>query len=238
MKRILIIIFIFGFAFAQSDTDAHGERIFTGSSFTEEETESESKSALAAVGLSILLPGAGEMYIGVRNAGLPLMIADGLILGSATAFAYGANWRTNEYKEFAAKHAGVHIEGKDSDFFKSVALYPNRDTYNYYRLLSERDESQLYPETDEWDWRWQSDNDQLKYYDIRTASEKNLRNFKIALGVAGINRLISVINVLRLVRGGAGWDFAAAAYPDGNMGIGVAISVSGELDLLNCKESK
>jgi len=179
------------------------EKIFSGSAFAEGSQKSETKSLSKAIGLSLLLPGMGERYLGMPSSGKYLTIGDGIIIGSAVSFAIVGAWKEQEYKTFAQKYAGVDPSGKDEEFFRIIGLYPDRDTYNYSQELYYRDDADLYPQTPEWNWVWRSEQDQLRYYDMRASAERMWRNFRIALGVAGINRLISTINVIRLYRGGA-----------------------------------
>ncbi|RKZ28331.1 hypothetical protein DRQ29_02075, partial [bacterium] len=81
-------------------------------------------------------------------------------------------------------------------------------------------------ETPEWNWLWRDEDSRVRYYNLRTDSERAFRNFKLALGTAAINRLISIINVLRLSKGGAGWDISAFTYPDGENNLGFSLKVN------------
>ncbi|MCD6595816.1 hypothetical protein J7L68_09125 [bacterium] len=224
----LVFFLIAGFVLAQSP--AQRERIFRGGSFSEDETSAKPKSIWKAVGFSLLIPGAGEMYLGAGKSGIPLTVADGFILSSGAYFAIKRNWLSSEYKTFAAKYACVSIDGKNDDFFRTIGLYPDRYTYNYIQRLYDRDEAITYPETPEWNWVWRDEDTQVRYYDLRTDSERAWRNFKIALGAAAVNRLISVINVIRLSRGGAGWNISACAYPDKADGLGVSVELKLNFD--------
>ncbi len=193
----------------------------------EEGVSGRARSLWKAVGLSLLLPGAGEFYLGLPRSGAPLALADGIAWSCAAGFAVWASWREDEYKTFAAEYAGVDIEGKDDKFFRTIALYQSRDDYNYYTLLAERSRGNLYPETDEWYWRWRSEDDMVRYYDIWSSSRRSWRNFKVALGIAALNRIISVINVVRLWRGGAGrWSMYVAPMPSPKGDAGVTIGVN------------
>ncbi|MCD6417237.1 hypothetical protein J7M00_00435 [bacterium] len=222
LSIIVVIVTYFTVVFAA------GGDIFRGERFDESDWSGSRKSTIKAVGLSLLLPGAGEMYLGDRKSSLPFMIADGVIWSLAAGFASYGFWQENQYKSYAQKYGGVVVSGKDDDFFRTIALYDSRDTYNYLALLYERGDAELYPENDEWNWNWRSEEQQLKYYDIWTSSEHSWQRFRICLAAAGINRLVSVINVLRLSRVGVGSpiDVSIATYPDRKNGLGVSISLS------------
>jgi len=228
MRKIILtlpILFLIT-AVVVAQSGAQRERIFSGNSFSEDETGAKRKSIWKAVGLSLLVPGSGEMYLGAGRSGVPFIAADGIIWGSGAYFVIKGYWLSSEYKTFAAKYADVSIDGKDSDFFRTIGLYPDRDTYNYIQRLYDRDESVTYPETPEWNWLWRDEDSRVRYYNLRTDSERAFRNFKLALGAAAINRLISIINVLRLSKGGAGWDISAFTYPDGENNLGFSLKVN------------
>jgi len=204
--------------------------IFKGDRFREDGWDKPVKSVWKAIGLSLLLPGAGELYLGDTRSAAVFMTADGAIWSFAIGFAVNATWRADEYKSYAAKYAGVDVNGKDDDFFRTIALYDNRDLYNYSLLLLERKWNILIPETPEWNWDWRSETNQLEYYDIWTSSERAWHNFRIALGVAALNRAISVINILRLARRGAlSWNVSLGTYPDADGNIGVSLNLSGNI---------
>ena len=215
-----IILIFWAFALAQNG------KIFRGDTFTEEDETRPQKNKWVAVGLSLLLPGSGEMYLGASKSGLPLMIADGGIWTFAAGFGVWGAWSESEYKSFAEKYGDVNVNGKDEEFFKLIALYDSRDTYNYYLLLTERRRSLLIPETPEWNWHWRSEEDQVKYYDLWTSSGRAWRNFRIVIGVAAVNRIISALNVLRIHRRGVPeWDVSLKAYPVEGERIGVSLTI-------------
>ncbi len=219
LQLILTILAIIGVA--------NAEKIFSGTSFAEDKTAGKRKNVTLAVCLSVLLPGAGETYLGAHSSAVPFFVAEGAIW---TAFAYNAysdKFTTDQYKAFASKYAGVNVYGKDDEFFKTVSLYESRDFYNYYLLVTTENRDALIPATDEWNWRWRDTGKQLQFYDMRTSAEKYERNTKIALGIAAIDRLISVINVLRLARGGAGWTINASPDYLGTPELGFKVSVEG-----------
>jgi len=207
------------------------EKIFKDDVFYEDEGSQSRKSVWSAVGLSILLPGAGELYLGHKNSAIIPLITEGIILTSAASFATFALWKEDEYRSFAAKYAGIDNTGKDEEFYRLITLWESRDLYNYYLLLTERDEDILLPQNSEWFWEWRNDEDQLEFYDRWTSAERGWRNFRISLAAAGVNRLISVINVLRLSRmSSSKWQISAKSYPIEN-DLGFSISVSRDIDL-------
>ncbi len=169
-----------------------------GGDFLEEERiEDYGKSKWAAAALSILVPGAGQLYLGDKRAAGYFMAAEGAVWGTFTGLTVRGNWLKEEYRNYSAIHAGVHPEGKDDQFFEDVLMFGSQETYeNWYHLVY-RDEVETYPNTEEYFWEWTSDEEWDTYADIRSESETAYRNAKIALAAGLINRVISVVHVMR-----------------------------------------
>lgn len=169
-----------------------------GQSFVEEDwggVPARTKSKWSAVGLSLLYPGTGHLYLGDKYRSVPFLVAEGLTDVVIIVFAVKGYWQEQEYRWFAARYAGVNPEGKDDEYFRIIGKYQNMWQYNYITLLFERDRALLYPP--EFDWNWRSDEDRLKYRGIWESSNRAWRNWKISLGIAIANRIISAIDVLR-----------------------------------------
>jgi len=227
---ILLVLILGGGLFAKAL-----ENPFKGEAGVfDEDIEVERKpSKWTAAGLSLLLPGAGELYLGDSKSARLFLSAEGVIWAAYTGFTISGNWQKEQYHNYAAIHAGVRPEGKDDQFFEDVLRYPSRDSYNYWMHLVYRDQIPLYPETKNYFWAWESDEAQKKYGDIRASSERAYRSARTALGVALINRIISVVHVLRMDTqpsvdeasqspGITPRAFVAPA-PNGELGIGIAL---------------
>ena len=163
----------------------------------EEYSGAEMPSKWAAAGLSFLVPGAGQLYLGNKTRARYFLAAEGAIWGAFTGYTVYGNWQKEEYRNFAAIHAGAHPAGKDDSFFENLLDFQSRDEYNYWMHLIYRDEIPLYPTTDEFYWDWESDDAMDEYADMRSSSEKAYRSARTVLGVALINRVISVVDVFR-----------------------------------------
>jgi len=231
MKNYLIIALLLtvltGCLFAQAKDNPFQS---SGEIFEESEGE-KGPSRLAAAGLSFLLPGAGEMYLGDKRGAALFFSAEGAIWGTFAGFNIYGGWRKQEYRNFGAIHAGLDPEGKDDQFFEDVLYYQSRDDYNYWIHLVYRDEYPLYPETEEYFWEWQSDEVWDEYADIRSSSEVAYRRARTMLGVALINRVISVVHVLRMdIDSKEDPQIMPSAFifssPDGKTSIGLGVTGS------------
>ncbi|MCD6097824.1 hypothetical protein J7K18_02915 [bacterium] len=193
MKRSLTII-VFLLAFASSGiADVPWEK--------QEKTEKGAASLWKGIGLSLLLPGAGERYLEDKNTSSTFFITEGTLWGFIVFSKVKADWLFEDMKSYAGVYAGAYLEGKNKDFFKNLAFYNSRDEYNRSKLVQERDLSALYPETDEYFWRWESEKHRNRYRNLRNRHEEQYRNIKIAFGVLAFERVISALNTYRIYRG-------------------------------------
>ncbi|MBN2541517.1 hypothetical protein JXI42_01480 [bacterium] len=166
----------------------------------EEEGGTRKKKTSRALLLSLLLPGAGEYYLGAKNNAKLFWIAEGAIWTTFIGFQIYGTWEEDRYKSWAVDHAGINPNGKDKDYFQNISIYNDIEEYNYWTYLLERNQDELYPETPYWYWKWNSNDDRLYYKDLRHNAEKSFRNSNIMIGFAVLNRLLSGINVLRISR--------------------------------------
>ncbi|MBN1756045.1 hypothetical protein JW877_07515 [bacterium] len=163
-----------------------------------EEASSHKKKVSKALVFSLLLPGAGEYYLGNKNNAALFWVAEGAIwLTFASLQVYG-HWEEERYISWAISHAGIITQGKDKDYYQNIGLYDDIQDYNYWTYLFERDQDMLYPETADWFWKWDMPESRYYYRELRHNSEKAYRNSNIVIGVAILNRFLSGINVLRL----------------------------------------
>ncbi len=236
MRRCLFILLLLAFSasvFAQATPNPFGG---TGGFFDDDEPRDSGKSKWAAAGLSLLVPGAGEIYLGDKRAAGYFMAAEGAVWGTFAGLTIRGNWLKQEYRNYAAIHAGVQPQGKDDEFFEDVLRFSSRDSYNNWYHLVYRDQIPLYPETDEYYWEWTDNDEWDTYEDMRSKSETSYRNAKITLAAGLINRVISVAYVLRYqppetdVSDKGGLNLRPTAFtgtsPDGRMELGLGVSGS------------
>ena len=193
MKRLLIIIVLLLTLAPNGIADVPWEE--------PEETKKASGSLWKGIGLSLLLPGAGERYLGDKNTSYAFFITEGMLWGFIGFSTVKGDWLFEDMKSYAGVYAGAHPEGKDSDFFKNLAFYNSRDEYNRLKLIQGRDFSALYPETDEYFWRWESEECRTSYRNLRNRHEEQYRNIKMAFGTLAFERVVSALNVYRIYRG-------------------------------------
>lgn len=158
------------------------------------------KSKTKAALLSLLFPGAGEIYGGSEAKGKVFMFSEASLWIGFFAFrTYGA-WLKNDYKIYAASHAKVNLEGKSDNFFDQLAFYDSRDQYNQFAPLYYRGEKQPYPADDFWNWEWDSRDSRDYYRDLKNRSKGASRRALYMVGLSVVNRIVSVVDAMKTVR--------------------------------------
>jgi hypothetical protein len=165
----------------------------------------QGKSMGKALFLSLLVPGAGEQYLGNHARARTMYVTEA---GVWTTFAYfrvqGDN-RKDRYEEMAQMFAGVSGR-KDDDYYRALAYYLTSDDYNIdvmrdarFRYPYDRGKQLEYFEAngvfgdDAWEWR--NLGYQAEFRRTRTASKESYRRAVLTTGFAVLNRVVSLIDV-------------------------------------------
>lgn len=159
----------------------------------------QKKSVGKALLFSLLIPGAGEYYVGETSY---LKFFLGLeIVGWGTLFfnRYYYNSMQKDYMAFASLHAGVDKRNKDDQYWIDIGKYDDIYSYNNKRANQWRIE-ELYKVNKNNYWRWDSyDNRYIyDYKRLKSVSVKNREVF-ITVGIL-LNHLVSAVNAVRLAR--------------------------------------
>lgn len=155
------------------------------------------KSVHLAVGLSLLFPGMGELYVGDYNVGKYLTGSEiSLWLTYASLNFYG-RWIRDDARTFASINANINLSGKDDKYFVNIGNYSDIYQYNE-RKLQERKETQLYDPDSHYYWKWNSEENRLKYRSLRIKSDDVLNSTQFVLGAILANHIISAVNAGRL----------------------------------------
>ena len=158
------------------------------------------KSATKAAFLSLLLPGAGEIYAGSHTRGKIFLSVETSFWAGFFGFRTYGSWLKKDYQNYAASHAGANTAGKPDDFFDNLAYYDNRDEYNQFARLYHREDAEIYPENDLWNWEWDSPNSKSYYRNVKNRSKTAYRRALYMTGLSLVNRVVSVIDAMKAVR--------------------------------------
>jgi len=190
------------------------------------------KSKFLALGLSFVLPGAGQYY--TENKGKAVIygsIETAIWCGFVGLRQYG-KWKKEDYRAWAAFHAGADVNDKPDIYYEKLTYYDNLNEYNQLAPLYDGDEATLFPSTPEYYWNWDSNENRDRYRHLRNQSKNAYRSSLFMLGAAFINRILSGIDAYRAAGyyegdsefGMAGWDvYCQSAGPlwDGEVELGV-----------------
>lgn len=157
----------------------------------------EKKKPGTAILYSLLLPGMGELYADGYDSGIYFTAADVAIWGALFGFSIYGNWQEDNYRSFAVSNAGISNDGKTGTFYGDISNYNSVEDFNNEKYLN-RDFESVY-NTQTHYWNWNSNDKRKEYRQMWTSSEQAFNNVRFAVGALLLNRVISMINAVRLV---------------------------------------
>ena len=149
--------------------------------------------------MSLLIPGWGQHYAEAsarRNVYFGIEI--GLWLGYAGFTAYNS-WREEDYKTYAATHAGVNLEGKNNTYFIDVGNFDSIYEHNAYRL-QQRNFNKYYQDIDFYYWQWDSQASRDTFDRLRISADTAENRATFILGAIVANHIVSAIDAVWSVR--------------------------------------
>lgn len=208
VQIILSIIFIFQISFSQSNNDNQIKRyticnffenynLRSGSNDLDFNEKSSKKSVQLAVGLSLLLPGMGELYVGDYRLGKYLTGSEITLWLTYASLNFYGRWIRDDARTFASINANINLSGKDNKYFVNVGNYSDIYQYNE-KKLQERKDSQLYDPESHYYWKWNTEENRIKYRRLRIKSDDVLNSTQFVLGAILANHIISAVNAGRL----------------------------------------
>ena len=100
----------------------------------EDAPPAQKKSAGLAALYSLVLPGAGEMYVDGIDAGKYPLIAEGALWLTWGTMQYYGGWLQDDARRYAVVHAGVATTSADDLFYVNVSNFSNTYDYNDKKL--------------------------------------------------------------------------------------------------------
>lgn len=209
--------------------EAVSESAAVPSQMFQSEQEAGQKSVLVAIGLSLILPGMGELYAGNFSYGRYHLIADGVLWLGFGGLVLRADWIRDDARTFAAQHAGADFTGKGENFEVDVGNFGSVDEYNETRLRN-REYDRVYTGT-RYAWYWDTDENRARFKRLRIRSDEMYQGSKFVLGALIVNRLVSAFAAARSAsRSGKtpldGWRLEPTADGElfGTNGIGITLT--------------
>lgn len=183
--------------------------------------DGSAKSLGKALMLSLVMPGAGQQYLGNSGRARVMYVSEAAVWTAFAGFRVQGRMREDRYKEMARLYAGVAGE-MDDDYYIALAHYMSSEDYNIdvmreARLMYPDDrarqlayfESAGYFGDEAWAWESQAAREDFRL--TRTRSRESYRRAVLTTGFAVLNRVVSMIDVYLSYRlGGSG---RRAGYP-------------------------
>ena len=169
------------------------------------------KSVKKAVGLSLLLPGLGERYVGNTGRANVFHAVEAGIWAMWGFYRIQGELREDRYVEYAEIQGGASPAG-DADYYEHIGLWISLEEWHD---IVRRDARLRFPDDPEaqaeffetnkrYDvgeaWEWSNDDVRTEYRQLRSRSERSYRNARLFVGAALFNRFASMIDALALAR--------------------------------------
>ena len=154
----------------------------------------EVKSPRKAALLSLLLPGAGELYAGGGRSGRFFLFTEGASWTGLFAFRALESGRESTFKSFAAAHAGARPDRKPESYFDDLVLYQSIYDRNARAAFLDGDLAVLTPRTPENTWEWDSATS------LRAKATSARQKSLLFVGALVFNRFASAINAAHIAR--------------------------------------
>ena len=155
------------------------------------------KSIYKAVFYSALIPGAGEYYLGYKKKARYFFAAEALAWVGFFAFRTYGSWKEDDYIRYGNIHANAQLDDKSEEFHDWVGFYDNTEHFNSEGRVGDPERAYLPPDDPYWHWRWQSEEEQAIYRDLKNRSREAYRRANFMIGAMIFNRIISIIDTIR-----------------------------------------
>jgi hypothetical protein len=183
--------------------------------------DGSAKSLGKALMLSLVIPGAGQQYLGNTGRARMMYVSEAAVWTTFAGFRVQGRMREDRYVEMARLYAGVTGE-MDDDYCLALAYYMSSEDYNIdvmreARLIYPYDrqmqlayfEENGYFGDEAWEWESRGVREDFKL--TRTRSRASYRRAVLTTGFAVLNRLVSMIDVYLSYR--LGHSERSAGYP-------------------------
>lgn len=206
MRFILLVLFAVTASFSQIVI-----------SVDENVSRNHDKSLFLGLGASALLPGMGELYLGEQKMVRPFVWVDAALWITAIgSYVIGNRYITSAH-DYAVRHAGLNTNSKDVSLLNTVGDYRSRggvdgqnsspdmnEDYNQAMIRSGKKIDDEFDSSILWDWG-SSDNpestEHIDEYKERLSHYRISRIvFQASIGALVLNRVISVLDVMRVYR--------------------------------------
>jgi hypothetical protein len=165
----------------------------------------QDKSMAKALLLSLMVPGAGQQYLGNHARARTMYVAEAGVWAAFASFRVQGDNRKDRYQELAQLFAGVEAR-RDDDYYRALSYYVSSEDYNIdvmrearFRYPFDREKQIEYFDANGYfgddAWEWESLEYQRDFRHTRTASKESYRRAVLTTGFAVLNRVVSMVDV-------------------------------------------
>ncbi len=141
---------------------------------------------------SLAVPGWGHYYADNDNwnRGKYHLAGEVVLVLSYFGLNARANYLENDFYTLAQSKANTNLSVKSRDYIIAIGNYDNLAAYND-AMLRTRNWNQVYPETPEYQWNWESSDYRFQYQDARERVERSRSQLPALVALMVTNRLVS-----------------------------------------------
>lgn len=194
---VLIWLLLISFSVARVVPEFHSESALQKSTASEKEIKTGGMGKYVL--LSLILPGAGEWFLG-RHTRAKFFLGTELALWAGYWGMTGyASVLKNDFIAYAAAHAQVNTASKPDKYWAAIGSADDIYSYNEKQRV-ERNLSATYPENDAYFWQWDASENRYRYNELRIKQHDWERRATFMISGFVLNRLISAVDVVRIIR--------------------------------------
>lgn len=158
------------------------------------------KNPKAAAFLSLLVPGLGELYAGGPRSGRFFLFTEASLWSGLILFEHLETTRRENFRSYAAAHAGLETDGKSDTFLEEVTAYESLFARNAHERFVRGENADLIDETPENDWEWDADTSRSEFRTLRRKANSARQKGLLMVGGLLFNRFASAINASYIAR--------------------------------------
>lgn len=166
--------------------------------FSGQESNSPAGSNRSVFLKSLVVPGWGQYALGAKTSARNFIISEVVLIGTSIGFNVYSNWLEDDFRQFAARHAGIqNSEQKSDQFWVDIGNFDSVRDFNEEKLR-QRNTVDLRDVDGDEAWQWDSDQNRAIFEDLRIRRDRAAE--RSAFMIAGIvaNHVISAIHAIWL----------------------------------------
>jgi hypothetical protein len=152
------------------------------------------KSTAGTMLRSVILPGWGHSYVeGNWYNSRKFLAADAAFLAASLGYRQSSGNALQSMYTSTRQKAGVDIKGRPKSFQLAVAQFNSLAEYNTYQEQT-RNWDRFLENTFENQWNWNTEQDRIRYNELRSRQESHSRQAGIFIGLMAVNRVVSGVS--------------------------------------------